>query len=289
VSRRATALLGAALAAAPAANAAAQWSAPNPTAPAASQPTPYPSGSAAPAPNPYGSMQAGGLAPPPPMPTGLPPGTGRTEEQLDKAKKRDSGRGLEWAWLNVEGGFSHVGLRTFNPSDEALTAGFVDTTASGGQIGAGFGARLLFFTLGARGRIGFYSAYRIFSVGGEAGLHIPLGKLDPHFDLGGGYVTFADIRDARIEADSPLALHGFYLRASPGLDYYVSSVFSLGLNVSFELLGLTRPGLAASEISELKASPDRSAAERAAADKLATKDSSFGSAFAVTGVVGLHF
>lgn len=280
MNRRATALLGATLVTAPAASAEAQqWGAPNPTAPAAS-PT---------APNPYGSMQAGGLAPPPPLPTGAPPGTGQTAEQLDKAKTLDAGRGLEWAWINVEGGFSHVGLRTFNPRDEGFTAGFVDTTATGGQLGAGLGARLLFFTLGARGRIGLYSAYRIFSVGAEAGIHIPLGKLDPHLDLGGGYVTFADITDAHTQADSPLALHGFYVRVSSGLDYYLSSVFSLGLNASFELLGLTRPGLSAGELDKLKANPGLNAADRAAADQLATKGSSLGSAVAVTGVAGLHF
>ena len=51
------------------------------------------------------SMQAGGLAPPPPMqPTTPPPSTntGNTEQQLDRAKKEDAGRGLNWVWLNLE-------------------------------------------------------------------------------------------------------------------------------------------------------------------------------------------
>jgi hypothetical protein len=294
VSPRATALLGAALVAAPAATAAAQWTAPTASTQAAPQPSLYPYGTTAPPgttppPNPYGSMQAGGLSPPPPLPVSPPQGTGQTAEQLDQAKKRDAGRGLEWVWLNVEGGFSHVGLRTFNVRDDAFTAGFVDTTASGGQIGAGLGARLLFFTFGVRGRLGFYSPYRIFSVGPEAGLHIPVGKLDPHVDLGGGYVTFAGIDDAHTHADSPLALRGFYLRVGSGLDYYLLPLLSLGLNASFDLLGLTRPALAKGALDKLKASPGLSDADRAAADKLAAEESSFGAAVVLTGTAGLHF
>jgi hypothetical protein len=232
-------------------------------------------------------MQAGGLTPPPPLPAGPSPGTGQTEQRLDNAKTQDAGRGLEWVWLNVEGGFSHVGLRTFNVHDESFAAGFVATTANGGQVGAGIGARLLFFTVGARGRLGLYDAYRIFSVGPEAGLHIPLGKLDPHFDLGGGYTSFAGIADAHTGADSPIAIRGFYVRAGGGLDYYLSPLFSLGLNASWELLGLTRPALSAEDLEKLKASsalPDRKEA-----DRLAQGDSSFGAALTITGLVGLHF
>lgn len=288
MTHRTLALLGAALVAAPAGPAAAQWGAAPPPGGAAQPPIPY-GATAPPAPNPYGSMQAGGLAPPPPLPAGAANGGGKTEEQLDQAKKRDAGRGLEWAWLNVEGGFSHVGLRPFNPREENFTAGFVDATANGGEVGAGLGARLLFFTVGARGRISFSSAYRIYSVGPEAGLHIPIGKLDPHLDLGGGYVTFANIHDARIGGDSPLAIHGYYLRIGGGLDYYLSPVFSLGLNVSGDLLGLTRAELSAADLAALKARPELSAADQAAADRLATSAFSLGAALAVTGLVGLHF
>jgi hypothetical protein len=38
-----------------------------------------------------------------------------------------------------------------------LTAGFISTSASGGVFGAGLGLRLIFLTLGARGRVGFFS------------------------------------------------------------------------------------------------------------------------------------
>jgi hypothetical protein len=255
------------------------WGAPQQGAPQQGTPPP---------PNPFGGMQAGGLAPPPPIPVTPPPGSGQTAQKLDDSKTSDSGRGLEWVWINVEGGFAHTGLRTFNTRDDSVTAGLVDTTASGGQIGVGAGARVLFFTVGARGRLGFYSPYRIFSVGGEAGMHIAIGRFDPHFDLGAGYTTLQGIKDIT-GTKSPMGIHGFYIRAGGGLDYYLARIFSLGLNASWELLGLTRPALSPGDISSIKANPALSTAQRAQADKLAAKDTSFGSALAITGLVGLHF
>src|SRR4051794_22132008 len=65
-------------------------------APAPAAPTPP-----APAPPPYGGIQAGGLTPPPPVadtPASAQPKPS-TEQNLDEAKKKDSGRGLEWLWL----------------------------------------------------------------------------------------------------------------------------------------------------------------------------------------------
>src|SRR5262245_44725678 len=118
---------------------AAQWPAP-PTQPQA------PAGAAAPGSQPPGapaqpydpSMQAGGLAPPPPMqPVETePPPDSTTTHELDDAKEKDSGRGLEFVWLNVEGGFAHIGLSTFNVDEPSLTAGFIPTSASGGTVGA---------------------------------------------------------------------------------------------------------------------------------------------------------
>jgi len=239
--------------------------------------------------NPYGSMQAGGLAPPPPMSTAPPPTSGQTAGKLDEAKDKDAGRGLEWVWLNVEGGFSHVGLQTFNVDEENFTAGFTSTSASGGMIGAGLGMRLIFFTLGARGRIGFYKDWQIFSAGGELGFHVPLGRVEPHLSFGGGYAGLGSIQGVVDGAADAISIRGFYVRATGGLDVYITPVLSLGLGVSWEVLGLTRPGLSPDEITKLKANPNLSDLQRARADLLALEGSSYGSSLAVTGVLGLHF
>ncbi|MGK4006682.1 hypothetical protein WMF31_28940 [Sorangium sp. So ce1036] len=269
---------------------------------AAQQAQPFPGGSphgaasptaAAPAqPSPYDpSMQAGGLAPPPPMqaPDTPPvPPDGGTERRLDEAREEDSGRGLELAWLNVEGGYENVGLQTFNIDEEELTAGFIPTSANGGVVGAGAGLRLLFFTLGARGRIGFFNDWQLFSVGGEAGVHLPLGKLDPHVDLGFGYVGLGNVKSAVRGAADAIAIRGFYGRISGGLDVYLSPVFSLGANASWEFMALTRPGLSSQAIERIKGETAASP-QQAKADLLAAEGSSVGSALALTAVAGLHF
>ncbi|AGP34908.1 hypothetical protein [Sorangium cellulosum] len=249
-------------------------------------------GAAAPAQtNPYDpSMQAGGLAPPPPMttPEPEPVSPDDTERRLDDAKKEDSGRGLELIWLNVEGGYENVGLQTFNIDEEEFTAGFISSSANGGVLGAGAGVRLLYFTLGARGRVGFFDDWQLFSLGGEVGLHLPLGRLDPHVDLGFGYAGLGSFKSAVSGAADAIAIRGFYGRISGGLDLYLSPVFSIGANASWELLALTRPGLSTAQIDRIKGEA-AAAPQQAKADLLAAEGSSVGSALALTAVAGLHF
>jgi hypothetical protein len=116
-------------------------------------------------------MNAGGLAPPPPLtdanagagaagPGTPPPSSADIRGDLDDSKDKDSGRGLSWFWVEVQGGFEHLGLQTFNVDEQALTAGLVKTSASGGVLSAGIGAQLIFLTLGVRGRMGFFDPGR---------------------------------------------------------------------------------------------------------------------------------
>lgn len=240
-------------------------------------------------------MQAGGLEPPPPLPPeDTPPPASATEERLESSRKSDSGRGLEWLWLEAEGGVSHVGLQTFNIDEKNFSAGFIPTTATGAMIGAAVGARLIFLTLGVRGRVGFYDAWDIFSVGGELGFRIPLGNLEPHFDLGGGYTALGSYKSAVENGNVQAALdttqiRGFYVRASGGLDYYVTPVFSIGASATFEVLALTRPGADPTKLTQLKADPSLTDAQKTAADALALEGSSVGAAVGGTAVLGLHF
>lgn len=260
-----------------------QWQAPTATPPPATAPGGSPPAATSP------PMQAGGLTPPPPM-TSTPPTTTSpppsVAEDLNKAKQEDSGRGLTWVWLNVEGGFEHVGLQTFNVDEENFTAGFIESSSSGGVIGAGLGLRLLFLTLGARGRIGFFPAWQLFSVGGELGFHIPVGNFEPHFDFGFGYTALGSFSGAVSGANDAISIRGFDARVGGGFDYFITPVFSLGANVSWEFLALTRPGLSPEAIASLETDPN---VESARAQALAAEGSGYGSALAVTAVAGLHF
>ena len=83
-------------------------------------------------------------------------------------------------------------------------------------------------------------------------MHLPLGKLDPHVDLGFGYAGLGSFKSAVSGAADAIAIRGFYGRVSGGLDLYLSPVFSIGANASWELLALTRPGLSSAEIDRIK-------------------------------------
>ncbi|MEO7329720.1 MAG: hypothetical protein ABI193_14160, partial [Minicystis sp.] len=86
-----------------------------------------------------------------------------------------------------------------------------------------------------------------------------------------------------------IGANGYYLRATGGADYYVLRFLSVGLGLSWELLGLSRAALPDSAIAAIKAAPGLSPTLLAKADRLGTSASSQGSSVAVSAVVGLHF
>lgn len=182
----------------------------------------------------------------PPVPL---PGAREVEQRLDESKRVDGGRRLEWVWIDAQGGFEQVGLTTFK-GDATLTGG-AKTSASGGFAGVGVGARLLFLTLLVRGRIGFGPVGQLYRIGPEIGFHVPIGRVEPHVEIGGGYAQLAG---------SLATVRGGYGRVGFGLDYFVAPVFSIGLGVTTEILG-TRQGSA----------------------------SGLGGTLAAAGVLGLHF
>jgi hypothetical protein len=210
-------------------------------------------------------LTAGGLLPPPIG--GLPPTTQPVGAQIDDAKRRGSGRKLTWFYAGVDGGYSHRGFETMQaPADPVLASALPDS-ANGGAVGLGLGARLLFFTIGAKGRLGLYDAYQSISVGGELGLRVPLGKPELHVELGGGWLT-ATRFDGRFGVQegatfTPLSVSGGYGRLSLGFDYFVLPLLSLGLAFGGELTGV---GAALG----------------------ARRGDAIGGAIDVTGAVGLH-
>jgi hypothetical protein len=202
-------------------------------------------GSAAPAlaadPPAGSNLQAGGLKPPEavqsePSPTKAT----QTEAELDRADKEDSGRGLEFAWLNAELGPQYVGLQALK-ADNLVDGTLAESKGVGMGYGAGLGVRLLAFTLGARFRFGNFSDWQLWTLGAEGGMHIPLGRLEPYFTLGAGYASLGGFKSDAFSAHSPSA-HGFNLRGGVGLDVYLSNTFSIGGNLSGDLLFLSRSG-----------------------------------------------
>jgi hypothetical protein len=185
------------------------------------------------------NLQAGGLKPPEAVQsdTNPTPAT-QTEAELDRADKEDSGRGLEFAWLNVELGPEYVGLQALK-SDNLVDGTLADSKGAGMMYGVGLGARLLAFTLGARFRFGNFSDWQLWTLGAEGGMHIPLGRLEPYFTFGAGYASLGGFKQATVSAWD-VSAHGLDLRGAVGLDVYLSNTFSVGANLSGDLLFLSR-------------------------------------------------
>ncbi len=213
--------------------------------PGAAQPgAASPPNGAAPGPSPFGSMNAGGLAPPPPLPPGSgPPSYDASTDPnplLDRSKDEDSGRGLSWFWLEAGGGFEHVALGAIDTTELTSSCTGVackrldvltPTTGTGPMVDAGLGVRLVFFTVGARTRVGFFEDFDLVRIGGEVGLRVPLGSIEPRIQAGVGYA-------AELFESAPAS--GYFARVGGGLDYFVVSNLALGGDVSGEIVGLSR-------------------------------------------------
>jgi hypothetical protein len=224
-------------------------------------------------------LTTGGLTPPPT--SARPAGETATLSRLERAEREDAGRGLELVWLNVESGYEYIALQALR-ADSLVDGQVVDDHGSAFALGVGAGVRLIFFTLGARFRLAQEDAWDLWTLGGEVGLHFPLGAIEPYFSLSAGYASLAALEPKNAPAGLDLgsvAASGFDVRLGAGLDWYVNPLLSIGAQGSAELLALSRVG-------------DSQAAENSAAEAAqvyAQDGSGIGVALALTGVVGLHF
>jgi len=232
---------------------------------------------------PPSNLEAGGLRPPEAVdsqqPTEQAPGEAQVEQQLEEADTEDTGRGLEFVWLNGEVGYQVVGLQALSDGD-LVDGTAIENNQSGLVFGAGLGVRLLTLTFGARFRYGSFDAWNMWSIDAEGAFHIPLGRLDLYFGLGAGYVRLGGFQTDAAAYLSDLAVSGIDVRAGAGLDYYLSSTFSIGVNVGGDIMFLRRSAL---EV------PVPSGDGDPLAEVYGADGSSVGAAFTPMAVLGLHF
>ncbi len=173
--------------------------------------------------------------------------------------QKDSGREFELLFLDAEVGPQYVGLQTLKTSKCGTTnvdCGLVDdarvkTKDLGMMYGAGLGVQLPAFRFGARFRYGNFADWQLWTLGAEAGMRFPFKKLEPYFTLGAGYASLGGVHSDL----APVDINGLNLRGSAGLDYYLSNTFSLGANLSCDVLFLGRKG--DGETRQLTTDPNR--------------------------------
>jgi len=243
--------------------------------------------------DPYGSpssLNAGGLAPPGSANTSSSSYDPRhqsydTEQTLKTADEKDSGLGLQFIWANAEAGFQYLSLNTFH-ANNLVDSQFVKTSQAGPVYGFGAGLRLLFLTLGGRFRLGNFSDWQMWTLDAEAGLHMPVGRVEPYFSFAAGYASlgaFGGASNALNLQSSGVNIHGWNARLGFGIDIYITRVLSVGALMSGDMLYLKR----ARRISIANPTNDPTIAK--AAQVYANDGSSIGGAATLTGVLGLHF
>ena len=236
------------------------------------------------------NMSAGGLAPPDPLRGNVQQNgpTNETERELEEAEKKDSGRGLEWFFLEPEVGYEWIGLETFK-SDGLTYAKQVSTRDSGLMVGGTAGLRLVFLTLGARARLGMFDQWNVATFDGEAGVRFPLGSVEPYLSLGAGYAYLGSMDTSGWGADD-VEISGWNARAGFGLNIYVTNVLTIGANVTGEALFLKRPGVNLSSATSSGGSGSTAEQLDEASRKLAQADGTgVGGALTASFVAGLHF
>lgn len=193
------------------------------------------------------------LAPPPPMQQQAPPPQ-PTTQRLDESKKEDSGRGLEFFYLNAQGGGVFDALGTFDN-----TLNLKQTNAGGGFVGAEAGVRFVWLTLGMRFRYEMLQPFNIWQLDAVLGFHIPAGHWDPYVSIHGGYAAIGSLDPSNFDvsqvapcngsgcssqdAANAFGSRGANVGFAVGADYYLARAVSIGVDVSFELLFLHRDPL----------------------------------------------
>lgn len=237
-----------------------------------SVPSPY----APPTPAP---LETGGLRPP--SSTAAPAGTNESEtlRQLERAEQEDAGRGLEFFWVDVEGGYEYLALQGFR-SNALLDGDAVADSGSSYALGVGAGVRLIFMTLGGRFRLARFKAWDLYTLDAEVGLHLPFGALEPSFSLAAGYAVLGSpSAEAVPELDADLVdVSGLNARVGVNLDYYVNPLLSFGLRSSFEALALWRDG-----------APQPAGVPAGTAATYASDGDGIGFGVTLSAAVGLHF
>ncbi len=202
------------------------------------------------------TARAQDLAPPPPIDPnsqGAPNKPGgpinedgkSTTAQLDESEKKDSGRNFELFYANADLGLSYVSLDSFNAS----SLGIQKTNSVGPAFGLGAGVRLLVFAAGVRMKLNQLSAFSMWQLNGEVAFHFTESKFDPYIGVHGGYsflgsLSGSSLDSATSSSASDVSVHGFDAGLDLGFDYYLSSLFSIGISGMGEALFLKRPPVA---------------------------------------------
>jgi hypothetical protein len=194
----------------------------------------------------------------------------------------------EWLYFDVEGGGIHASMRTFFVNEDTLSVTLREVSADGPMVGLGAGFRFSIVTLGPRLRYAPTDAFKLLGAGGELGVRIPLGRVEPHFRVGAGYVGMSGATSPDSER-RPLEAHGYYGRIGGGVDFRILRSISVGAFIGWEYLGVVPDGISVSSVSAIQAGIAKGDFLAVQNEIRKAEGSSFGSIISYGVTFGLHY
>jgi hypothetical protein len=213
-------------------------------------------------------------------------------DRAHHAESKWGGPSSQHFYLDTQAGVEWVQLETFIADFNTYALGLLPSWGVGPSATVGLGGRLGFFTLGGRGRVssfggdgGFQGAWQLWTLDAEVGMRVPLGRIEPHVALAGGYAESSHFGRAVAKLNG-VDLHGYDLRLGAGFDFWVLHNVSIGGEADFGVLAVTRPGVS---LQDLAAVQQVATLNQAKQRVLEASGSSVGTVLAVTADVGVHF
>ncbi len=193
-----------------------------------------------------GSDPNGAPPPPPPMPSAGQPGSvapppppGSTQQRLQQATQEDTGVGLHFVYLQPQIGVGTASLGGVLPDS---AKGY--RTGTGGAFGVGAGLEFVAFQLGARLEYLPTQHFDLTTIGGEIAYQPGSGRFWPRIGLGVGWATANNFSTQMCGAFcASIDVTGLDVAARGGFQYYVSSHWELGADLSLDALFLKRQGV----------------------------------------------
>ena len=207
---------------------------------------------------------------------------------VEKDKKNDTtreledgGLGLEWVYLNADVGSAFMDLASLKASNWQLQ----DNSSSGPAFGFGAGVRLVFLSAGFRVRDLQLSSFNLWETDLEAALHFRIWRFDLYLGARGGYAFLGSfsadsLRTSTGSSASDVAVHGWNVGPTAGLDFYISKLVSVGIDTNAEVLFLERP--------PIPLQPGQTVAPQYQS-LYADSGSSIGAGFVAVAHLGIHF
>lgn len=142
--------------------------------------------------------------------------------------------------LSAESGAEWVDVETLRIAPNFVPS-MVRSHAWGFVEGVAASMRVLFLTVGPRFRYAHFHDWDLWTLNGELGWNVPLGRVEPSLVVSAGYARIGHAADSNLGLEDGVSIQGYDIRICIGADVRLTKLLSIGALFSGEIMGLTRP------------------------------------------------